>query len=264
MWIDVSDLHAFYGDLLGQMTQRLLRQRLRALWPSVRGETVLGLGYATPFLLPFREEAARTLAFDPAGQGVVRWPREGRNLAALVDENDLPLADRSIDRAILVHALECAEHVRPMLREVWRVMADGGKLIVIVPNRTGLWAQFESSPFSHGQPYSTGQLGRLLRANMFTPLAEARALYVPPVRSRMLLRMAPTLERFGDRWIGRFAGVSIVECSKQLYAMTGLVEAQPAIRMARPRLRIAAAREDNLPPPSAARSDGAGTPPAEA
>ena len=95
MWTDVLDLNEFYSSTLGQMTVRLLRARLREVWPNVRGETVLGLGYATPFLRPFREEAERTLAFMPAQQGVTRWPREGRNLTALVDENDLPLPDRS-------------------------------------------------------------------------------------------------------------------------------------------------------------------------
>ena len=112
MWTDVLDLNEFYGSTLGQMTVRLLRARLREVWPSVRGETVLGLGYAAPFLRPFMEEAERTMAFMPAQQGVLRWPREGGNLAALVDESDLPLADRSIDRMVLVHALECAEQVR--------------------------------------------------------------------------------------------------------------------------------------------------------
>jgi hypothetical protein len=27
---------------------------------------------------------------------------------------------------LLVHAIECTEQVRPFLREIWRVMADGG------------------------------------------------------------------------------------------------------------------------------------------
>ena len=95
MWTDVLDLNEFYSSTQGQMTVRLLRARLREVWPNVRGETVLGLGYATPFLRPFREEAARTLAFMPAQQGVTRWPREGANHTALVDEMDLPLPDRS-------------------------------------------------------------------------------------------------------------------------------------------------------------------------
>jgi len=135
MWTDVLDLNDFYSSTLGQMTVRLLRARLREVWPNVRGETVLGLGYATPFLRPFREEAQRTLAFMPAQQGVTRWPREGRNLTALVDEHDLPLPDRSVDRVLLVHAVECSEQLRPFLREIWRVMADGGRLVVVAPTR---------------------------------------------------------------------------------------------------------------------------------
>src|SRR5690349_5000637 len=136
MFNDIVDLRDFYGESLGQVTQRLLRARLREHWPDVRGLRVAGLGYAVPFLRPFIDEADRVIALMPAQQGVLRWPRDGGNLAALVDEDDLPLADRSIDRMILVHALECAEQVRPFLREVWRVMADGGRLLVVAPNRT--------------------------------------------------------------------------------------------------------------------------------
>src|SRR4026208_1406181 len=112
MWTDVLDLNEFYSSTLGQMTVRLLRARRGEVWPNVRGEAVLGLGYATPFLRPFREEAARTLAFMPAQQGATRWQREGRHRTALVDEMDLPLPDRSIDRVLLVHAVESTEQVR--------------------------------------------------------------------------------------------------------------------------------------------------------
>src|ERR687888_355386 len=100
------------------------------------------------------------------GQMTVRLPRERHNLTALVDENDLPLPDRSVDRVLLVHAVECTEQVRPMLREIWRVMADGGRLIVVAPTRAGLWSQVDRSPFYQGHPYSPGQLAVLLRANM--------------------------------------------------------------------------------------------------
>ena len=121
----------------------------------------------------------------PAQQGVTRWPREGRNLTTLVDEMDLPLPDRSVDRVLLVHAVECTEQVRPMLREIWRVMADGGRLIVVAPTRAGFWSQIDRSPFYQGHPYSAGQLAALLRANMFAPLRQTRALYMPPTRSRL-------------------------------------------------------------------------------
>lgn len=251
MWNDVVDLRDFYGHSLGQVAQRLIRQRLRQMWPSLRGQSLLGLGYATPYLRPFMDEAERVVAVMPAAQGVLHWPQNEANLVALADETALPLPDRSMDRVLLVHALECGEQVRPMLREAWRVLADGGRLMVIAPNRTGLWAQLERSPFAVGHPYSASQLGRLLRATMFTPMQEARALYVPPVRSRMVLRAAPAIERLGQRLLPRFAGVVMVEAAKQLYAGTG--ERQPLRVPARARLRVVpqpAARE----PADAAKS----------
>jgi SAM-dependent methyltransferase len=243
MWTDVLDLNEFYASTQGQMTVRLLRARLREVWPNVGGETVLGLGYAAPFLRPFMEEAQRTMAFMPAQQGVLRWPREGRNHTALVDELDLPLPDRSVDRVLLVHAIECTEQPRPFLREIWRVMADGGKLVVVAPTRAGLWSQLDRSPFYQGHPYSPGQVANLLRANMFAPMRQTRALYMPPTRSRLALRMAPTVERFGQRWLGRFAGVSVIEAGKQLYAGIAERSHQPELAVVRPKLRIAHSRD---------------------
>ena len=243
MWNDVLDLEEFYGSTLGQTTARLLRARLREVWPSVRGENVLGLGYATPLLRPFVEEAQRVLAFMPAPQGVTRWPREGRNRATLVDEMDLPLPDRSVDRVLLVHAVECTEQLRPMLREIWRVMADGGRLIVVAPTRAGFWSQVDRSPFDQGHPYSTGQLAALLRANMFAPLRQTRALYMPPTRSRLAMRMAPAVERFGQRWLGRFAGVSVIESGKQLYAGIAERAQNQTVAVVRPKLRVASSRD---------------------
>ncbi|MGE4562043.1 MAG: methyltransferase type 11, partial [Rhodospirillales bacterium] len=129
----------------------------------------------------------------------------------------------SMDRVLFVHALESAEQVRPMLREVWRVLAGSGRLIIIVPNRRGIWARFERTPFGHGQPYTLRQLSRLLRDNLFTPVQSSTALYIPPVRSRMVLSSATAWERLGHPAFSTFAGVIVSEAVKQIY--TGQTEA---------------------------------------
>ena len=89
---------------------------------------MVGIGYATPYLGLFREEAERCLALMPAPQGVVRWPSSGRRLSALVEEDELPLTDSAVDRVLLVHALEKSADPEALLREVWRVLAGGGPL----------------------------------------------------------------------------------------------------------------------------------------
>ncbi|MEZ5648210.1 MAG: methyltransferase domain-containing protein [Alphaproteobacteria bacterium] len=199
MALDVIDLRDFYAGTVGRTVRRLIQQRLRDLWPNVKGETVLGLGFATPYLRPFIGEAARTFAIMPASQGVLRWPAEGANLAALAEEDSLPLFDFSVDRVILIHAIETTEWLRPMLREVWRVLSESGKLIIVVPNRRGVWSRIETTPFGSGQPYTAGQLSRLLRETMFVPGKIGGALFLPPTSAGLYYRAAPPFRNNGRR-----------------------------------------------------------------
>jgi len=218
MWTDVVDLRDFYSSHLGQVARHMIRRCIRTLWPGVTGQRVLALGYGTPYLRPFGEEAERVMAVMAASQGVLRWPPEGPGLVTLADEAELPLPDLSIDRVLLVHALECSEQVMPMMREIWRVLADGGRLLAVVPNRRGIWARFERTPFGHGHPYTARQLSRLLRDNMFTPIQTAAALFIPPIPLSIVMTSAPAWERLGHRWFRTIAGVVMIEASKQIYA----------------------------------------------
>jgi SAM-dependent methyltransferase len=218
MWNDAVDLRDFYSTSLGQVARRAIRQRIRAAWPDVKNESVLGLGYATPYLGLFRTEERRVAAAMPAAQGVLHWPPEAKGLTLLADEAELPFEDLSIDRVLVIHALECTEQVRPLMREIWRVLSASGRLLIVAPNRAGLWARFERTPFGHGRPYSPNQLSRLLRDTMFTPIGAASGLFVPPSRWRMVLSAAPAWENIGSRWFPRFAGVVIAQATKQIYA----------------------------------------------
>jgi SAM-dependent methyltransferase len=217
MLVDVVDLRDFYRSRLGQVARRQLRVRTRKVWPDVTGMRVLGLGFATPYLRPFLGEAERVFALMPASQGVLPWPIGEKNLVALADEGELPLQDYSIDRVLLMHGLEFSERSRALLNEVWRVLAGGGRLLVLVPNRRSLWAVNSGTPFGQGSPYSHPQLVRLLREAKFTPERAEAALFVPPAKSRMILRSAGALERIGARWFNRFGGVVMIEATKQLY-----------------------------------------------
>ena len=218
MWMDAVDLREFYATPLGQITQRTLRGHLRRLWPDVAGLDMMGIGYTTPYLGLFRPEAARTVAAMPARQGVLHWPPGEPGLTTLVDEGQLPFPDLSMDRVLMVHSLECSEQLRHMLREAWRVLSDSGRILIVAPNRRGIWARLERTPFAHGQPYSPGQLSRLLRDNMFTPIRTEVGLYVPPTRMRLMLGAARAWEEVGRRLFPAFGGVVMIEAAKEIYA----------------------------------------------
>ncbi|MDF1794026.1 MAG: methyltransferase domain-containing protein [Thalassobaculaceae bacterium] len=240
MFSDAVDLRDFYDAPLGHLARRMIRRQVREMWPDLRGQALLGLGFTTPYLRPFRGEADRVLAFMPAQQGVLHWPPEGPNLSALVDEGELPLEDASIDRILVVHALEGTEQRAAMMSELWRVLAANGRILFIAPNRRGLWARFDHTPFGHGQPYTVGQLSRLLKDSRFTPTRTVNSVYTPPYTSGLLIRSAPAIERVGERWFTTFGGVVMIEAQKQVYAIRRdrkrvLARARELISSPRPR-----------------------------
>ena len=215
--MDIVDLRQFYATPLGVMAQKSIGQALSAVWRPLSDERLVGLGFATPFLDQFKPDSERTLALMPARQGAVHWPFGESCATALVFDEDLPLPDSSIDRMLLVHALEHCENASETLTEIWRVLAPGGRLVIVVPNRRGVWARVEQTPFGAGRPYTGGQLTRLLREHMFTPTAWSDALHYPPSQNKFVLRAAPALERLGRRFTPAFAGAVIVEATKHLY-----------------------------------------------
>ena len=147
MYLDVTDLRDFYVTPLGQIVRRILLARLRTRWRRVEGETVIGLGFATPYLGAFRGEALRVGAFMPVQQGALAWPHDAARQAVLVEEDELPLSDSSVDKLLAIHCLESAERVGPMLREIWRVLAPQGRIILVVPSRASLMCvSFLKSP----------------------------------------------------------------------------------------------------------------------
>jgi len=208
----------------------LLRDRLLQMWPDLTGQSVLGVGFAAPYLRLWREGAQRCIALTPAQLGAARWPPGSPNLSCTAEEDALPFPDLCFDRILLVHGLEAADNARRMLREVWRVLKDDGRLLVVAPNRRGMWAHLEATPFGQGQPYSQGQVGRLLAAAMFRVLRRDTALYLPPMRLRLVLRSAYLWENIGRRLIPHLAGLTITESVKDVYAALPL-RAAPSRRM---------------------------------
>jgi SAM-dependent methyltransferase len=213
---DVLELRNFYNRPLGGLVRRLLTQRIRARWRNAQGSQLMGLGFAVPYIGPFRGEATRLAALMPAGQGALVWPSSDSVQTVMVDEAMLPLPDACVDHLLCVHCLEVADRAGPLLREIWRVLTPEGRLLLVVPNRRGLWARFDTTPFGHGRPYSRGQLERLLNDALFTPLLWTSALFMPPVDRQWLVRWATAFERVGARLWPAFAGVIIVEARKEL------------------------------------------------
>lgn len=211
---DVRDLAAFYDSPLGQVARRAVLREIRHFWPDLRNYRLLGYGYAVPYLGALTG-AERAIAAMPARQGVMAWPKD-RNAALLCEEDALPFPDVFFDRILIVHGLEAAEHLRLLLRQIWRVLAPEGRVLLVVPNRASLWAQVQVSPFGHGRPFSKVELDLLLKDVLFEPGRWSRALYAPPFHA--VSRSGVGWEKIGAKLFPGVGGVHLVEAVKSLYA----------------------------------------------
>ncbi len=213
---DVRELTAFYNKPLGQLAKRVILRHVENLWPDLRGLRVLGYGFPIPYARLFTG-AERAIAAMPAPFGAVTWtPNGDRNAALVCEEDALPFPDVFFDRILIVHGLESAESLRPLLRQLWRVLAPEGKILLVAPNRASLWAQVQVSPFGHGRPFSRMELDRLLRDALLEPVRWSRALYAPPFDG--ISGSGTNWERFGRKFFPGIGGLHVVEAAKSLYA----------------------------------------------
>jgi SAM-dependent methyltransferase len=228
MHLDVLDLRQFYyRTRLGRVAQKAVRDRLVELWPQVQGQTVAGFGFAVPLLRPFLRDARRVIGLMPAPQGVMHWPAGMANVSVLAEETAWPLETGSVDRLVLLHGLETCENPTALLDECARVLGPGGRAVFVVPNRSGLWARRDRTPFGFGRPYSLSQLEAQVKTAGLVPERHVAALFAPPSENKFWLRMGDLPERLGRR-LSRSGGggVMLLEVSKQVPARprNGLVE----------------------------------------
>ena len=258
MSFEARTLRDFYRTPLGRAVRQRISPIIRQRWPNTAGMTLVGAGFATPYLAAFRGHASRLACLMPARQGALVWPKAGKCHSVLVGEANWPLPDNSVDRLLAVHCLEQAERIGPLLREMWRVLKPEGRMLLIVPNRRGLWSRVDSTPFGQGLPFSRGQLQEQLTDALFMPAHWSEALFFPPLDRRLLLRAAPALERFGNAVSFGVAGVIVVEASKELMTPVGsgaragagivLKPAEPTIRTRRQPLGVPRALPEKWEP----------------
>jgi SAM-dependent methyltransferase len=226
----VVQLRQFYSSRLGRSVKKRLRQVTVDHWHDHEKETIVGIGYAPPLLRMLeRNNGGTILALMPADQGAIYWPVHTDNRSLLADELMPPFADNTLHRVLMVHAIEFTEKPEELLRVYWQMLAPGGRLLVMVSNRYGLWAHAGRSPFRRGKKFSPRAVKDLLEEAQFTLRDCATALYVPPSTGWFWQRSAGVLEWLGHVLLPNFGGVIVVEAEKQIYAGLG-IPVEPARR----------------------------------
>lgn len=230
MALDIIDLTAFYATPLGQHVAARLSDKVTKIWPQMAraDDLVLGYGFATP-LRPIWPQAYWHFLM-PSQQGVMLDENNRSDISApiLMDERCWPVRDNSVNRLLALHGLEAAGQVELLLDEAWRVLRPNGRALFIVPNRRGLWARRDKTPFGAGRPFSGRQLRQILRRSGFVPGQMRPALMLPPHLPLALVKKLAPLEAGLSVLAPQLGGVWLVEAIKQVPAPLSVEKARRA------------------------------------
>ncbi len=216
--MDIVALREFYASPMGRMAAGVLLKAVRRVWPDCAGDELATLGFALPFFSSFGKDCKQIIPMMPGYQGAMAWPSSSANRMMLVNERRLPLPPESLNRMLVLHTLENSRATGKLLEEIWRVLTPGGRALLLVPNRRGIWAQAAATPFGCGQPYTLQQLGKRAGAKRFTLVSYRTCLFTPPLSRRWFMRFSPVLEWLGEMLLPESGGVILMELEKQIYA----------------------------------------------
>lgn len=183
MTLDVTFFRDFYNTRLGLYTALDVLLGIRRMNPSWGGKTLF-FGYGLPLFAQFPESEKQMIWAMPARQGIVLWPANHHTRAVLVEDNQMPFADETFDNIVCLHSLEFAQDPEDFLQEIVRVATRGATMTLIVPNRLGLWAHRDKTPFGYGNPYTLSQLTHLLQRCSLTITRKTPVLSFFPCASR--------------------------------------------------------------------------------
>ena len=220
---DITTLEAFYASPLGKEVRQelcaVLRQIIRAQdVPFSSQEAGCAIGYALPYW-PFIQAHGRFNALVmPGRQGSATVEgKSGKNAALLSRTYQLPFQDSAFQVIWCMHALEYAENPQLVLQECWRVLKPRGKLVLVAPNRIGLWARAESTPFGHGIAFYRSQLQILLEGAGFGHIEAERTLFTMPSYHLAKGNLSPIM-RLLMKLVPPLSGAWVMAAEKNVYA----------------------------------------------
>ena len=219
-------MQSWYASPQGELVSRLIGESIKPWLEVAAAPNTLGVGFTQPYLQRISSAENIVVGASPAEMGVTTWPVAGNNRIALIHPDSLPFADESFERVVVIHLLEGVESLKDTLRELWRVLVPGGRLLVVVPNRGGWWARNDASPLGWGRPFSPNQLRSQLEAGLFLTRQMTYGLFLPPFSSEWLLRRADAWEKIGQRWFSPLGGLILCEAEKVVYATTQITSDQ--------------------------------------
>lgn len=240
-----NELCDWFGQSPGRSLLAIESHALRGVWPTLFGKIAVQIGAAgTVDLLEACNAPTRAL-LDLPGVGCADAVRICSQPEAL------PFDSRSVDLMLLPHTLEFADDPHQVLREVSRVLAPEGHVVILGFNPLSLWGLWRLVLRRRGVAPWNGSFLQLARLKDWLKLLDFEftqgnmLYYRPPLRSEPTMDRLRFLDKAGDRWWPMAGAVYLLVAKKRVVGMTplrpewrtakafGRAVARPALRVIR-------------------------------
>lgn len=250
---EASDIQQFFDEMAVGRDEKIQSNPVIEYEQQVRSDTVLSLLAPGPNekildvgcgnardILPLVAAGARVVGVDISA-GMVEEARRGLAAAGIAgvelrvgDCTQLEFPDGEFDKVLCSEVIEHIPDAPKALREIWRVLKPGGRLVLSTPNPSS-WYGFEryvvwerllgrkwNHPFDHWR--RMGELKALVEEEGFVVGAKAGACYVPGFlvtyfmlprfMQRFLVTGVGLIEPVAARWFSRFGYMVCLEVTK--------------------------------------------------
>jgi len=208
---------AWYETEIGRLVHEIEKEIIFDLLRPEPGQKVLDLGCGTGhYSIELAQKGLEVTGIDISEEMIAYAKKKSEDMGLdinwmLRDAHTLPFGDSTFDRIVSVTALEFFPEPARALREAYRVLKPGGRMVIGVIGANSPWSERyeenarkdESSVFRHARFYTAEELLALL------PDVKGRVrkgLYFPPDREAFDREKALAAEREGRAKNGEGAG----------------------------------------------------------
>jgi SAM-dependent methyltransferase len=173
---------------------------------------------------------------SPVGHKIIFAPDSAHsNALAIASNEELPLAEDSIDVVVIHHALDFTHDSHQLLREATRVLRPGGQLLILGFNPISIWGISKLLRVRAGPPWNGRFISRR-RVSDWLKLLELHVnqvdycVHYAPSKWKKMLASARKTEAIGNKIRNPFGGAYLVTATKQVYPVTPIVPRWRPIR----------------------------------
>ena len=236
-----SQILHWFDTPLGRSLQAVEAHRLRTVLPSLYGTVAMQLGIVGKLDLLDACVAPTRIVVEPGDApfqsncAVEQRLTGARTVCVRARVDALPFDERSVDVALLPHALDFSGDPYPVLREVSRVLRPEGHAVILGFNPISLWGLRRLLTRRPRPVPWCAHFFWLTRVKDWLGLLDFQCTHGNMLYYRPPLKREPAMDRFyfleqtGDRWWPMMAGVYLIVAKKRVFGMTRLpIEWKPA------------------------------------